>query len=256
MLWLGRAILLVQLALGQSTESLACNGYRFLVGNVSGNRQNHVAGTVHGLEKCQQVVALNIAQHLIGANAPALHPVLREGGGVHALHRHWGRIVQLAVGLFNHHLGFFSQLGRVKQGIGDCIGLDLYRFAKTLFGHNKVVVGAVIDRASIGLATNGRQLLRNLFCARKQFGTLEEHVLKQMRHTCDLVRLIEVAGLDPGIDSHDTSALLRLGDDGQAIGQNCLFDVLHEVVHDGSASRCGGTGGAGTEQGQGNESSG
>ena len=123
-----------------------------------------------------------------------------------------------------------AKLLRVEEGIYDRVGLDLHGAAEALFRHDEVIARVVVDRSRIGTTADGRQLLRDLLSTREFPGALEEHVLEEVGHAGHLVRLVEIPGLDEGIDGHHSGAPGLAGEQGQAIGQSRLLDALQKRI--------------------------
>ena len=96
--------------------------------------------------------------------------------------------------------------------------------------HDEVVVGRVVDRAGVGVAADPRELLRDLLGAGKLLRALEEHVLEEVRHPGDLVRLVEVARLHPGVDRHHPRPRLLAHEQRQAVGQGRLRHRSEKAV--------------------------
>ena len=188
--------------------------------HVAGDREDHVLRQVEGAEELQQVLALDVAQHLVRADPPALDPVLGERDRDHALERERRRVVELAVRLLDDDLGLALELAGVEERIGDRVGHDLEGAVEALGRHDEEVVGRVVDRAGVGVAADRGELLRDLLGARELLRALEEHVLEEVRHPGDLVRLVEVARLHPGVDRHHPGPRLLADEKGQAVGQS------------------------------------
>ena len=198
--------------------------------DVAGDDEDHVAWHVEGAEEVEQVLAFDIAQDLVGSDPPALDPVLREGGREHPLQRQRRRVVELAVRLLDHDLRFALELLGVEERVGDRVGHDLEGSREPLGRHDEVVVGRVVDRAGVGVAADGRELLADLFRAGKLLRALEEHVLEQVRHAGDLVRLVEVARLHPGVDRDHPGSRLLPNQEREAVREGRLRDAREKGV--------------------------
>ena len=105
--------LLVEGAAGQRAESPRDQRFGLGGGDVAGDRDDQVLRAIERLEEGEQVGALDVAQHLVRADPPALDAVLREGGREHALEGDRRRVVELAVRLLDDDLGL---LRRARPG--------------------------------------------------------------------------------------------------------------------------------------------
>jgi hypothetical protein len=147
-----------------------------------------------------------VAQHVVRADAPALHAVLLKCERVHQLRGHGRRVVLLPVRFLDDHFRFLLQLHGVEQRKRDRVDLQVERASEAFLREDKVVVGGVVDRAGIRRATDRRDFLRDLLHAREVLRALEEHVLEEMRHAGHFVGLVKVARLHPRIHRHDAGA--------------------------------------------------
>src|SRR5688572_31645692 len=56
----------------------------------------------------------------------------------------------------------------------------------------------------------------------------EEHVLEEVRHPGDLIRLVKVPGLDPGVDGDHAAARYLARDQREPVGQGAGADIGEE----------------------------
>ena len=115
---------------------------------------------------------------------------------------------------------------RVAQHVDEDVESDV----AVLRGALDVVPGVLLAREGVELAADRVDLARDVACGRTPFGSLEEHVLGEVRDAVRVARLVAGAGSE-----HDeTGDRLRLRHgrrhDAQAVGEGVLLERLRHYA--------------------------
>ena len=150
------------------------------------------------------------------------------------------QLVNEVVGIVLVHLDFFQNHAALA---GDLAGREhriQHHVAQDVDGHRQVLVEHLHVEAhgflageGVHVAANGIHLPGDVFRAAAG-GSLEHHVLDEMRDAVDRRLFVTRAGLHPDAQRHRANVVHLLGDDGETVGQHLTLDVAKFFYHCGS----------------------
>src|SRR5271155_393193 len=127
---------------------------------------------------------------------------------------------------FEDHAPFTADVLYIKCGIEDEVAEDIHGDREMLVQNLDVEANALLGGKGVHVSTDGVDLSRNVLGG-SMLGSLENHVLDEMRDAIPLRILIARSGLDPNTNRGRTDMLHLLGDYGQAVGQQFALDIAY-----------------------------
>src|SRR5712664_1117413 len=138
------------------------------------------------------------------------------GGGEQVARGPPGRQVVGSADLLANHFDFFGELRRIEGGVADGVAKDIQAHLGELARQHDVVHGLVKRGPGVDLPAALLDLPRN-FSRSASKGSLEQHVLVQVRQTGLVRPLIRASCIHPDLESSDLRRMLLLKDHPETV---------------------------------------